>query len=102
MRSTMIALAATATIAGLAIIAPRMANATCPGCDGPPGAPPAPVGAPVGGGAAYPYGAYYGYGPSNYYAPAQRYYGPAPGCNGHNQRVWDGYAWQVQRVQSCY
>ena len=102
MRNTLIALAAAGTIVGLTVMAPRTANATCFGCDAPPGAPQGPVGGPVGGGAPYPYGAYYGYGPSYYYAPAPRYYGPGPGCYWHNQRVWDGYAWQVQRVQTCY
>ena len=50
---------------------------------------------------AQPYGAYYGYGPSYYYAPAPVYYGPGPGCFLRNQRVWDGYAWRIQRVQVC-
>jgi hypothetical protein len=68
MRNTVIALAAAATIAGLAVSAPRTAHAICFGCDAAPGAPQGPVGGPVGGGAAYPYGAYYGYGPSYYYA----------------------------------
>ncbi len=103
MRTALIAAAAAATIAGPSVIAPRVANATCWwGCDAPPGAPQGPVGGPVGGGAAYPSGAYYGYGPSSYYAPAPKYYGPGPGCYWHNQRVWDGYSWQIQRVQTCY
>jgi hypothetical protein len=58
-------------------------------------------GALIGSAGAQSYGAYYGYGPSYYYAPAPVYYGPGPGCFLRNQRVWDGYAWRIQRVQVC-
>lgn len=102
MQKTLIALAAAATVAGAAISAPSQANATCWGCYVGAGVVAGLVGgALIGSAGAQPYGAYYGYGPSYYYAPAPVYYGPGPGCFWRNQRVWDGYAWRIQRVQVC-
>ena len=37
--------------------------------------------------------------PPAYYAPAPAYY--APPCRWVRQRYWDGYYWQVRRVQVC-
>jgi hypothetical protein len=101
MKTTLIALAAAATVAGAAITAPSPANATCWGCYVGGGVIAGLVGGALIAGAAQPYGAYYGYGPSHYYAPAPAYYGPGPGCYWANQRFWDGYAWRFQRVQVC-
>lgn len=38
--------------------------------------------------------------PPAYYAPAPAYYAPPP-CRWVRQRYWDGYYWQVRRVQVC-
>jgi|SRR5262245_3010840 len=104
MRKTLIALAAAASVAGVAITAPSQANATCWGCYVGAGFAAGLLGGALVGsaGAAYPYGAYYGYGPSYYYAPAPTYYGPGPGCYVRNERFWDGYAWRVRQAQVCY
>jgi hypothetical protein len=58
------------------------------------------TGAILGGIASSGYGYYgpgYGYGP--YYAAGPGYYGPP--CYWTRQRIWDGYAWQLRRVQVC-
>lgn len=47
-------------------------------------------------GAAVAHGPYYGPG---YYGPAPVYYGPH--CWWERQRVWDGWAWRIQRVRVC-
>ena len=39
--------------------------------------------------------------PRPYYAPAPVYAEPQPACYWQRQRVWDGYAWRIQRVQVC-
>jgi hypothetical protein len=52
-------------------------------------------------GAAGAYGGYYGYGPGYYYAPGPAYYGYGPACYWSRHRVWDGYAWRLQRVRVC-
>lgn len=54
------------------------------------------VGALLGAAGAYGpyYGGYYGYGPGYYYAPG-------PACYWSRHRVWDGYAWRLQRVRVC-
>jgi hypothetical protein len=38
--------------------------------------------------------------PPPYYAPAPAYYAPPP-CRWVRERYWDGYYWQVRRVQVC-
>jgi hypothetical protein len=38
-------------------------------------------------------------GPGYYYGPT--YYAPGPTCYWQRQRVWDGFAWRIQRVQVC-
>lgn len=103
MRTTLIAVAAAASVAGAAITGASPAKAWCFwGCDAGAGAAAGPPGGPLFAGQAQPYGAYYGYGPSYFYAPAPVYYGPSPGCFWRNQRFWDGNTWRVQRVQACY
>jgi hypothetical protein len=106
MRKTLMALAATATLAISAVAAPAPAHAqrgfgaaVAGGLIG---------GAIVGGALAAPY--YYGPGPG-YYGPGYGYYGgPAyvagPGyyggdCYWQRQRFWDGYAWRIRRVRVC-
>ncbi len=99
MRKLFIALVAALTIAGSVVAVPGVADAHWRG-----GAVAAGV---VGGlaagaiiaGAAAPY--YYAPPPPPpvYYAPAPVYYGPA--CRWVKQRWWDGYGWQVRRVQVC-
>jgi MFS family permease len=44
--------------------------------------------------------------PPVYYAPAPAYgpppaYYAEPACHVERQRVWDGYAWRVRRVEVC-
>ena len=38
--------------------------------------------------------------PPPVYAPAPAYYGPPP-CRWVKERYWDGYYWQVRRIQVC-
>jgi hypothetical protein len=103
MRKTFVALAAVATLAASAVVAPAPAHAQrgigagiAAGVIG---------GAIVGGALANPYG----YGPG-YYAPAPGYgyYGGGPayvaddyGCVWQRQRFWDGYGWRFRRVRVC-
>jgi hypothetical protein len=93
MRKILTAFAATALVAGAALATPGEAQARggwVPGLIGGLAA-----GAVIGGIAAAnsPY-----YGPYGYY-PA---YGYAPGCAIRRERVWNGYAYQWQRVRVCY
>lgn len=95
------ALAAIATLAVSAVVAPAPAHAQR-------GLGAAVAGGLIGGAivggaiAASPYG----YGPG-YYGPGYGYYGgPAyvaggPGCYWQRQRFWDGYGWRIRRVQVC-
>lgn len=98
MRKWFIAFVAALTIAGSVVTLPGEAEARNRG-----GAVAAGV---LGGlaagaiiaGAAAPY--YYAPPPPPvYYAPAPAYYGPP--CRWVKQRYWDGYYWQVRRVQVC-
>lgn len=91
MTKTLMTLAAAATLAVAAIVAPAPAEARG-------GAVAAGVlgglaaGAIIGGAAARPYG-YYG-GP---------YYAASPyGCGWRRERIWDGFRWRMRRVQVCY
>jgi hypothetical protein len=103
MKSTLVAMAAAATLAGAVVAAPSRADAACWGCYVGAGVAAGAIGGAIAGaGAAYPYGAYYGYGPAYYYAPAPVYYGPGAGCYLRNQRFWDGYSWRIRQVQVCY
>jgi hypothetical protein len=105
MRKTLMALAAVATLAVSAVVAPAPAHAQrgfgaalAGGLIG---------GAIVGGAvAASPYG----YGPGYYgpgYGPGYGYGGPAYvaadpyGCYWQRQRFWDGYGWRFRRVRVC-
>jgi hypothetical protein len=102
MRKTLMALAAVATLAVSAVVAPAPAHAQrgfgaglAAGVIG---------GAIVGGALAGP--RYYGPG-YGYYGPGYGYYGgPAyvaddGGCYWQRQRFWDGYGWRVRRVRVC-
>jgi hypothetical protein len=99
MRKTLVALAAVATLAVSAVVAPAHAQrglgaAVAGGLIG---------GAIVGGAiAASPYG----YGPGYYgYGPGYGYGGPAyvvdDGCYWQRQRFWDGYGWRIRRIRVC-
>ena len=103
MKKTLMALAAVATLAGLAVAAPAPAHAqrgvaagVAAGLIG---------GAIVGGAIASQNGYYYGPGYYNpgYYGPAYvagpGYYGPP--CYWQRQRFWDGYGWRVRSVRVC-
>jgi hypothetical protein len=104
MRKTLMALAAVATLAASAIVAPAPAHAQrgvgaaiAGGIIG---------GAIVGGALAGP--GYYGPG-YGYYGPGYGYYGPGPAyvagpggpCYWQRQRFWDGYGWRVRSVRVC-
>jgi hypothetical protein len=105
MKKTLMALAAVATLAVSAVVAPAPAHAQrgvgagiAAGIIG---------GAIVGGALAGP--GYYGYGP-RYYGPGYGYYGGGPayvgddyygGCVWQRQRFWDGYGWRFRRVRVC-
>jgi hypothetical protein len=102
MRKTFMALAAVATLAVSAVVAPAHAQrgfgaGLAAGVIG---------GAIVGGALAGP--RYYGPG-YGYYGPGYGYYGgPAyvaddyyGGCYWQRQRFWDGYGWRVRRVRVC-
>jgi hypothetical protein len=105
MRKTLMALAAVATLAVSAVVAPAPAHAQR-------GLGAAVAGGIIGGAivggaiAASPYP--YGYAPG-YYGPGYGYYGgPAYvaaadpyGCYWQRQRFWDGYAWRFRRVRVC-
>jgi hypothetical protein len=97
MKKTLTALAAAATIATAAIVAPGQAEARngwwIPGAiiGG------LAAGAIIGGALAPPY--YYAPGPY-YYGPGPAYYGPR--CYWQRRRVWDGYRWRIGRVRACY
>jgi hypothetical protein len=106
MRKTMMALAAVATLAVSAVVAPAPAHAQR-------GLGAAVAGGLIGGAivggaiAASPYP--YGYGPGYYgYGPGYGYYGTpayvaddAYGCYWQRQRFWDGYGWRIRRVRVC-
>ena len=91
MRKTLVALAAVATLAVSAVVAPAHAQrglgaAVAGGLIG---------GAIVGGAiAASPYG----YGPGYYGGPA---YAADDGCYWQRQRFWDGYGWRIRRIRVC-
>jgi hypothetical protein len=102
MRKTLMALAAVATLAISAVAAPAPAHAQR-------GVGAAIAGGLIGGaivGGAIAGGpGYYGYGPG--YGPGYGYYGGGPAyvaespCYWQRQRFWDGYGWQIRRVQVC-
>ena len=102
MRTSLIALAAAATVAAATVMQPAPAEAGHRG-----GAVAAGVigglaaGARLGSAIARPgyYG--YGYGPGPYYAAGPAY-GYGPPCVWRRQRVWDGYGWIIRRVRVCY
>jgi hypothetical protein len=95
MTKTFIALAAAATIALGATVAPRPASAQCIGCAIGAGIV---AGALVGAAATAHANPYYGTG---YYAgPAYEYVGPR--CFWQRQRVWTGFGWAYDRVRVCY
>jgi hypothetical protein len=102
MRKTLMALAAVATLAASAVLAPAPAHAQrylgaaiAGGLIG---------GAIVGAAVANPY--YYGPG---YYRPYGYYGGPSyvagpgyyGGCVWQRQRFWDGYGWRFRNVRVC-
>lgn len=93
MKKTMIALAAVATLAA-GSMAPQQAEArggrVAAGVIGGLAA-----GAIIGGALAGP--RYYGPGYGAYGA-----YDAGPPCRIQRQRVWDGFAWRIQRVEVCY
>jgi hypothetical protein len=100
MRKTILALAAAATV-GAGIAAPQPAEARNRG-----GAVAAGViggvaaGALIGGAiASRP--AYGYYGPSYGYYGAG-YYDAGPPCRIVRERIWDGFAWRIQRTEVCY
>jgi hypothetical protein len=103
MKKTLMALAAVATLAVSAVVAPAPAHAqrglgaaVAGGIIG---------GAIIGGALAGP----------RYYGPGYGYYGPGPGygyygpayagdygdCYWQRQRFWDGYGWRIRRVRVC-
>ena len=91
MKKTMMALAAAGTLALTAVAAPQAAEARGGGVAlGVIGG--LAAGAIIAGAAANSAPAYYG-------GPA--YYAPQPACYWQRQRVWDGYAWRIRRVQVC-
>ena len=96
MKKTMMVLATAATLAVTAVAVPQKAEAgggrVAAGLIGG-----LAVGALLGGAIAasspgYAYGAPYGY----YSAPVGY-----PGCYWQRQQFWNGFAWQVRRVQVC-
>ena len=97
MCKTLTAIAAAATIAGAAVVAPQPAQAGG-------GALAAGIisglaaGAIIGSNVNGPYYGYYG--PGYYYAPGPVNY-RGPGCYWTQRRFWDGWAWHVRRVRVC-
>lgn len=92
MTRTLTTLAAAATVAIAALVAPAPAEARggriAAGIIGGLAA-----GAIIGGAA-------HAYGPYGYYGGP--YYAAEPNCGWRRERFWDGYRWRVHRVQVCY
>jgi hypothetical protein len=96
MTRTLATFAVAATLATGAVALPKDANATCFGCYVGAGVV---AGALLGAAIAAPPPVY------AYPPPAPVYYAPPPPpppCYWQTQRVWDGYAWGLQRVRVCY
>jgi len=102
MIKTFTALAAAATLALAATVAPSTADAGCRGCGVAAGvlgglAAGAIIGGAIAGGPPAPY-----YAPAPVYGPPPVYYAePVAACRYVRERFWDGYAWRWQRVQVC-
>jgi hypothetical protein len=101
MKTTMMALAAAATLAVTSLAAPAPAHAQrglgvgiAAGLLGG-----AIVGGAIANGGGYGYGPGYGYGYGGpAYVAGPGYYGD---CYVQRQRFWDGYGWRIRRVRVC-